>query len=82
MRARNRLKIKEWKKVFIGHTTTENEGAEPLIFQGKDAAKVIQIDCGAGWMGRLCLYNIDTDEYFLSDFANPINRHKFDEKKK
>lgn len=69
-RCKNGLKVHGWKKVFIGHTTTEHEGAEPLIMNfDKDTATVINIDCGAGWKGRLCLYNIDTDEYILSDYA-------------
>ena len=69
-RCRNKLKVHGWEKVFIGHTTTEHEGAEPLIMNHyKDSATIINIDCGAGYKGRLCLYNIDTDGYFLSDYA-------------
>ncbi|KKN51453.1 hypothetical protein LCGC14_0622690 [marine sediment metagenome] len=63
------LRIKEWDKIFIGHTSTESQGAEPVIYQQKGFGKFIQIDCGAGWKGRLCLYNIDTDKYFFSDYA-------------
>lgn len=69
-RCKNGLKVYGWDKVFIGHTTTESEGAEPLVMDfNKGAAKVIDIDCGAGYKGRLCLYNIDTDKYFLSDYG-------------
>ena len=70
-RCRNGLKIKEWKKVFLAHTSTETEGAEPIImdFNHGECAKVNQMDCGAGWKGRLCLYNIDTDKYVLSDYT-------------
>lgn len=69
-RCRNGLKVNGWNKVFIGHTTTESEGAKPLIMNfHEDTATVINVDCGAGYKGRLCLYNIDTDEYFLSDYA-------------
>lgn len=58
-------------KMFLGHTTTKNEGAAPIIhLPKKDGAKTIQIDCGAGYKGRLCLWNIDTDEYHLSDYTN------------
>lgn len=77
-RCKNRLKIKKWKKIFVGHTTTENDGAEPITHSKKDGADLIQIDCGAGWLGRLCLYNIDTHKYFLSDYAEAKDRHKFD----
>ena len=70
-RAKNGLKIKEWDKVFLGHTQVESEDPKPIIMDEHptEGAKVIQLDCGAGWKGRLCLYNIDTDEYFLSDLA-------------
>jgi len=64
-RAKNGIKIWEWSKVFIGHTATQD--SKPFISNPvEDEATIINIDCGAGWKGRLCLYNIDTDEYFLS----------------
>lgn len=70
-RAKNGLKMPEWEKVFVGHTTTENDTSAPVTYDknGKKGAKLIQVDCGAGWKGRLCLYNIDTDKYVLSEFA-------------
>jgi len=68
-RAKNGLKINQWSKIFVGHTTTENQGAEPIVYGREDYGKLIQVDCGAGWSGRLCLYNIDTDTYVLSDYA-------------
>ena len=75
-RCRNGLKMPEWKKVFLGHTQVENLEAKPVIIDVNSdrGAKVIQLDCGAGWKGRLCLFNIDTDEYFLSDFAPMSDR--------
>lgn len=76
-RCKNGLKVDRWKKVFIGHTSTENKGAVPdIIHLHKDKAKIINIDCGAGWKGRLCLYNIDTDKYFLSDYAQDLYKEK------
>ncbi len=73
-RFKNGLKVKEWDKIFIGHTTTENEGAEPVSYDnGEGCAELIQLDCGAGWKGRLCLFNIDTNDYFLSDYARELN---------
>lgn len=69
-RFKNGLEVKEWDKIFVGHSTTEREGAEPVAYDsGEGCAELINIDCGAGWKGRLCLYNIDTDEYVLSDYA-------------
>lgn len=73
-RCKNGLKVKGWDKVFLGHTTTENEGAIPNIYNFyDDAATIFQIDCGAGWKGRLCLIDIDTEEYVLSDYAQQLN---------
>ena len=53
----------------------ENSGSVPSVidYHKDEYAKLIKIDCGAGWSGRLCLYNIDTDKYFLSDFARKLN---------
>lgn len=62
-------KNKLWKKVFVGHTTTENEGAEPI-----KRHNLWMIDCGAGWKGRLCIMDIDTEEYWLSEFQKPAVR--------
>ena len=72
-RCKNGLKIKDWDKIFVGHTTTEHQGAKPIIYHQKDYGKFIQLDCGAGWKGRLCIYNIDNDEYMLSDYADKLN---------
>jgi serine/threonine protein phosphatase 1 len=63
-RCLNGLKIKEYERVFVGHTTTQSYGFDfPLRF-----GKLIMMDCGAGWNGRLAIMNIETEEYFLSDF--------------
>ncbi len=74
-RMKHGLEIKEWKKIFVGHNSTEESGSEPIVVDWHDGkfAKLIQVDCGAGWGGRLCLYNIDTDKYFLSDYAKKLN---------
>ena len=73
-RCRNGLQMKEWDKVFLGHTQVESTDPKPIIMESEGGAKVIQLDCGAGWRGRLCLYNIDTDDYFLSDLAEGQGR--------
>lgn len=72
-RAKNGLRIKGWDKIFVGHTTTESQGAEPIAYQQDGYGKLVQIDCGAGWSGRLCIYNIDSDQCFLSDYAKTLN---------
>lgn len=72
-RAKNGLKILEWDKVFLGHTANSSGELVVMDEHPDEGAKVIQLDCGAGWAGRLCLYNIDTDEYFMSDYFEGNN---------
>ena len=64
-------KIKGYNNVFIGHTTTEYshswkyEGStEPFIY-----GNLINLDTGGGWSGKLTIMNIDTKEYWQSDFV-------------
>jgi serine/threonine protein phosphatase 1 len=71
-RCRNGLKIKEYDRVFVGHTTTQGYDYDfvPIRF-----GKLIMMDTGAGWNGRLSMMNIDTEETFLSDMQNvPVRR--------
>lgn len=72
-RAKNGLVIRGWDKVFVGHTTTEREGSFPVAYDTEEGAELTQVDCGAGWNGRLCIIDIDTDEIFLSDYAKELN---------
>jgi len=64
-----------WKKVFIGHTTTQ----DPLFNQHKGLKPVILnnlycLDTGAGWSGKLTIMNINTEEYWQSDVQAPSGR--------
>lgn len=60
------FKIKEgYDKVFIGHTSTLNWKTDKPIFTDK----VINLDTGAGFNGRLTIMDIDTLEYWQS---NPV----------
>ena len=69
--SRNALHLKTLRR---GRITVFIVKIEKLTFiQFYKFAKLIKVDCGAGWSGRLCLYNIDTDKYFLSDFARKLN---------
>lgn len=68
------LQVKEWDKIFIGHTSTEREGEKPIRYDVEGFASLIKVDCGAGFKGKLCLYNIDTDDYFLSEHCLGMNR--------
>jgi len=57
--------------VFVGHTTTQFirgdiNAMEPITFHNLTA-----VDCGAGWLGRLALIDVDTMEYWLSEIQTP-----------
>jgi serine/threonine protein phosphatase 1 len=58
------FKVKEnLSEIFIGHTTTMNWGIDSYM----KAANIYNVDCGAGFKGRLCIMNVDTKEAFYSD---------------
>lgn len=60
--------INPFKKVFVGHTTTQTYNKEePIKFNN-----LVMMDTGAGWNGRLSIMNIDTEEYWQSDKQEPI----------
>lgn len=59
-----KLNIKEpCKEIFIGHTTTLMWKTDSYM----KACNIYNLDCGAGYNGRLCLLDIDTKEAFYSD---------------
>ena len=76
-RCRNGLKITKYKKVFIGHTTTQTYANDPKVKNSTEPikfGKLIMMDCGAGWHGRLAIMNIDTEKYWLSSWQEPAVR--------
>ncbi len=57
-----------YRDIFIGHTTTEQFGSfRPLHF-----CNVWAMDTGAGWGGVLTIMDIDTKEYWQSDFSRVL----------
>ena len=63
--------IKSFDKVFVGHTTTQmiEDQAEPVQYNN-----LFAIDCGAGWDGKLCIINIHTNKYYLSEIQEGAGR--------
>ncbi len=58
----------EINKVFIGHTATINwrKNGKPIdypMFKGG----IWNLDTGGGWLGKLTIMNVDTEEYWQSD---------------
>lgn len=65
--------LRMYKKVFIGHTSTLKwKTSEPL-----KACNVWDLDTGAGYLGKLTIMNIDTEEYFQSDFVKDLYPNEF-----
>jgi len=69
----NDYKVHNYNQIFIGHTTTQlfKRACEPII-EPIFACNVIDCDCGAGWSGKLCIMDIDTQQYWLSDLAHDL----------
>jgi serine/threonine protein phosphatase 1 len=70
---KDRKKLTPYKEVFVGHTTTLYYKEEKPIH----GYEVWDLDTGAGWGGRLTIMNLDTHEYFQSEFAKKLypNHH-------
>ena len=74
------------KEIFIGHTTTGNWKIKPHdpeyndLNQAKNGGITIpmnrcnvwNLDTGAGWEGKLTIMNVDTKEYWQSDFVKDL----------
>ena len=63
--------IPGYKKVWIGHTTTQliNQTTNILIIGNLHC-----IDTGAGWTGRLSLCDIHSGEFWQSDLQKSVDR--------
>ena len=60
--------VGDYKEVFIGHTQTQFWKKDTPIH----AANIWNLDTGAGFKGKLTLMNVETKEYFQSDFASEL----------
>lgn len=74
------------KEVFIGHTSTGNWNIKPHYPEYNDPnqakngritvpmnrCNVWNLDTGSGWEGKLTIINVDTKEYFQSDFVKDL----------
>lgn len=66
MQAKKRkCKLGRFKDIFIGHTTTELYN----IIEPMHACNVWNLDTGAGWSGKLTIMDVDSKEYWQSDFS-------------
>lgn len=70
-------RFKHYKEIYIGHTPTTNYNIDTPIF----AHKLINVDTGAAFKGKLTLLNADTKEFWQSDslpslYPNEKGRNK------
>ncbi len=56
-------RFKHYSEIFIGHTPTTHNGQDTPIF----AQKLINVDTGAAFKGKLTLMDINTKELWQSD---------------
>lgn len=59
------VQITKFRRVFLGHTTTEIVGVLTPITAGG----VTLLDQGGGWSGKLSIMDADTGEYWQSDMV-------------
>ncbi len=70
--------IKQYDKVFIGHTSTQYYGGEEHTGP-KRFNNLLMIDTGAGWNGKLTIMDVNTEEYWQSDKFEGHNKYKIND---
>jgi len=76
-RCRNGKIIRDFDKVFIGHTSTQLIMNDKEYYFPVNFGKLWCLDTGAGWSGKLCIMDIHTNEYWLSKKQEPAVRCGF-----
>jgi len=58
-----------YSEIFVGHTTTGNfdKTYKPVKF-----CEITDLDTGGGWEGKLTIMDLDTREYWQSDFVKTL----------
>ena len=59
------FQFSSFPEIYVGHTPTSNFGT----FLPAKFCNVWAMDTGAGWNGRLTIMDIDTEQYWQSDFT-------------
>jgi len=63
-----RPKISQYNEIFIGHTSSSFYGkSEPLHY-----CNVWLLDTGGGWEGKLTIMDLETREYWQSDYVDDL----------
>jgi len=70
-------KLKHYENIFIGHTNTMAWNThEPM-----HAHNVWNIDTSAGWEGKLTVMDVETKEYWQSDFVKDLYPENYIDRK-
>lgn len=86
----NPYRMYKHKEIFLGHTTTCSYRIKPSYIESKDSRQsseggvtipmnrcnVWNVDTGAGYNGKLTLLNIDTKEFYQSDFVKNLYQNE------
>lgn len=59
--------IQDYEEVYIGHTTIWRTSKLPMKI-----GKVVFMDTGGGWEGKLSMMNVDTKEVYQSDLVSEL----------
>lgn len=63
----------EFSEIFIGHTPTINwKNGNGPIYTPMHAANIWNIDTGAGFKGKLTIFDVSSHDYWQSDFVNEL----------
>lgn len=66
-------RFEKHKEVYIGHTTTMNwMDKDGPITVPMNRCNVWNMDTGGGWSGKVSIMDIDTKEYWQSDFVKEL----------
>jgi serine/threonine protein phosphatase 1 len=55
---------RNFKEIYLGHTSTSKKSLKPIITE-----KIILLDQGAGWYGKLSIMDINTKDFWQSDLT-------------
>jgi serine/threonine protein phosphatase 1 len=63
-----------FKEIYVGHTPTTVLGSAVPIIKKSGDTRLIMLDTGAGWQGKLTIMNIDTGKSWQSETLMPSSR--------
>ena len=65
-----KTKFGNFDKIFVGHTAVDADYND--IFPNLQVCNIVNVDTGAGWVGKLTGYVLETGEIFQSDYCEDL----------